>query len=343
MAPSRLRAFLLLSGTILFGCASPPRLAETTSQPAWTLQTARDAALHHPLRPKLGRLHLPLGTRVVVQGEVIEGPRKGWEDGPNLRVKRIDGRGTQERIRLKLASENPAGQKWREGGDDRFIGQSFELEGYEDGYIVGTDPELLKPGPNAVYAQTVPWYFLVGFVATRVRSIAPVVLSAREFVGQDALLQGVARSSDGRAVFDAGGADVVVDAAAPWPPGIEGKLVEVRGMVRTSGADLTVDGHFRLVRLEDQVGMAVELRGYLGSDISRYWLWYRRAKLAIEDVEHRPGFSWRLRTIVVRGTLARAVPPPPTAESRLPWEPYIVRDARFEPIDDLLTPEDPDR
>jgi hypothetical protein len=90
--------------------------------------------------------------------------------------------------------------------------------------------------------------------------------------------------------------------------------------------------------------MAVELRGYLGSDTSRYWLSYRGADLEIEDVEHRPGFSSQLslKPVVVRGTLARAALTPPTKEGPRRGKPYIVRDARIEPIDDLLAPEVPD-
>src|SRR5437764_762514 len=50
----------------------------------------------------IGKLGRPLGEVVTVQGFVVAGPYKGFEGGPNLRVQRINGRATQEDIRILL-------------------------------------------------------------------------------------------------------------------------------------------------------------------------------------------------------------------------------------------------
>src|SRR5262245_60488391 len=50
----------------------------------------------------IGKLHEPLGTVLTLQGVAVEGPFKGTEGGPTLRVQRINGRATQEDLRIKL-------------------------------------------------------------------------------------------------------------------------------------------------------------------------------------------------------------------------------------------------
>src|SRR5688500_9571158 len=46
----------------------------------------------------LGKTGQPLGKVIRVQGRVVEGPFKGYEGGPNLRVQRVDGIATQKDI-----------------------------------------------------------------------------------------------------------------------------------------------------------------------------------------------------------------------------------------------------
>src|SRR5687767_8162583 len=49
-----------------------------------------------------GQLNSPLGTALALQGVVVDGPHKGYEGGPNLRVLRIEGRATQEDIQIPI-------------------------------------------------------------------------------------------------------------------------------------------------------------------------------------------------------------------------------------------------
>ena len=50
----------------------------------------------------VGKLHVPLGDVVTIEGVVDDGPIKGYEGGPNLRVQRIQGRTTQEDIQIVI-------------------------------------------------------------------------------------------------------------------------------------------------------------------------------------------------------------------------------------------------
>src|SRR5262245_22141013 len=60
----------------------------------------------------IGKLHEPLGTVVTLQGVIVEGPSKGYEGGPNICVRRINGLATQEDIQIKLS------KGWTEFGVD---------------------------------------------------------------------------------------------------------------------------------------------------------------------------------------------------------------------------------
>ena len=51
-----------------------------------------------------GKTHRPLGEMSTLTGLVIDGPSKGYDDGPNVRVQFINGEATQEIIELKIAA-----------------------------------------------------------------------------------------------------------------------------------------------------------------------------------------------------------------------------------------------
>ena len=50
----------------------------------------------------VGKLHMPLGAVIRVEGVVVKGPFKGYEGGPNLRAQRIEGQATQEDIQIPI-------------------------------------------------------------------------------------------------------------------------------------------------------------------------------------------------------------------------------------------------
>ena len=61
---------------------------------------------------RIGKLHEPLGHVVSIKGVAVEGPSKGYEGGPNLRVQGLRGSYTQEDIQIAI---KPYFRNW---GDD---------------------------------------------------------------------------------------------------------------------------------------------------------------------------------------------------------------------------------
>ena len=77
----------------------------------------------------IGKLGVPLGSVVTVQGIVVEGPHKGSEDGPNIRIQRVNGRSTQDDIQIKLDELTIFNHRLPK----LVAGKSYELTGYEAG------------------------------------------------------------------------------------------------------------------------------------------------------------------------------------------------------------------
>jgi hypothetical protein len=321
------------------GCCRSPQEFPIASRPEDEAQ-----------RPSTGRLHVPLRAHVVLQGLLIMGPPKGFEGGTNIRVQRIDGRATQERIRLKLAVTNPAGVHWEKICDGVYqyphVGQTYELEGYEDGVFQGPTSEDLRAG---VAVQAPSRYFTPHFVTLRAKRIDRVVLTPTDFVGREMLVEGIARSSQGRALLAGEGWSAVQEHVAGWPADVEGKPVQTRAVVRqTPTGELTVDGPWHLMRLEDQVGRNVELRGVVLAVNDHWWFVYRGTNLYVDDMQHLPTWSADLwwAPVEVRGRLERAVlpridqitlksPPDPAMQ-------FVVREGVLLRTTELLSPEVPE-
>src|SRR5262245_182035 len=113
--------------TILISFLSPSSIAQDKPLDVPISNTSPKVRL-------IGKLHEPLGTVVTVQGIVVEGPFKGYEGGPNLRVQRINGKATQEHIQIRLAPyHDDFGETHVQGAPlpSLSFGKSFEFEGYE--------------------------------------------------------------------------------------------------------------------------------------------------------------------------------------------------------------------
>jgi hypothetical protein len=141
----------------------------------------------------VGKLHVPLGKIVTVQGFVVEGPFKGYEGGPTLRVQRIGGTYTQEDIQIRLSDMT---QVVPEKKVNIKIGESYELEGYESGGFVGHPTEIWKDG--IPWVQTTHHYFSLDFNIIRGKPIAPVRFTPYDFQGRKALFTGMAADVMGR-------------------------------------------------------------------------------------------------------------------------------------------------
>jgi hypothetical protein len=96
----------------------------------------------------IGKLQVPLGEVVCIEGVVVEGDDKGFEDGPNLRVQRIDGKAVQGNIQIKL---HPYFTDWggKASGEGHSLpklesGKTYLMEGYETGRYVGIPTKAYK-------------------------------------------------------------------------------------------------------------------------------------------------------------------------------------------------------
>lgn len=291
-----------------------------------------------------GKLGVPFGKAVTVQGIVGDGPSRGYEGGPNLWVRRIDGQAIQERIRIPLA---PYYGEWGKTNDPEDgipkpeLGISYEIKGYETGGYVGIPDEVLRQ--TGGWIQTPPHYMLTILKVFATKRIPDEAFAPDDFKGRKALLSGVAKNHDHIAMLDGGKWSVVVDPKAPWPAYAEGKTVEAYGFYDADqrvGRFTLRDGVWRLVHLEDQVGRAVELRGRAIADAEGWWFDFRGSNVLVDNMNNLPGWiiENHFRPIIIRGTLERS----PAAQVLVGGRSmhYIVRNASWEPLPNgLLTPE----
>jgi hypothetical protein len=300
----------------------------------------------------VGKLHVPLGTVVQVEGVVIDGLFKGYEGGPNLRAQRIQGQATQEDIQIPMrAYFNDWGKEEFAGGislPKLENGKTYQMEGYETGGYVGIPGRVYDKAGVAM--QTQEHYFRTEFVVYKAKVIEPMRFSPADFPGRRALMQGIARTQDGQSVMEGDGWSVLVVPRAGWPEHVEGKLIETCGLYNPDVKQKRfrlLDGTWRLVQLGDQLGRFVELRGCARSLNGVWWLRYRGADVYVENMAELPGWTlgnhWR--PVIIRGTLDKARLPRldqiAVKANRDLKEYYIVRKASWEPLPALLGAERP--
>ncbi len=225
------------------------------------------------------------------------------------------------------------------------IGKTYEMEGYERGHQNWRSSEVWKRTNLGGQDPGEP-YFDETLVVYRAKEIEPLSFGPADFTGRSALLSGVAVSEGGRAVMQGKGWVVLVDETSPWPKDIEGKAIETHGMYHKGDDRHTfklIDGGWHLVRLEDQLGREVELRGRA----LKRWLLYRGEEVYVENMQDLPGWTadnyWK--PVVIRGVLDKAVLPRLDQVSKKRdrdlKEYFIVREASWEPLAKLLGPERP--
>ncbi len=300
----------------------------------------------------VGKLHVPLGEVVTVEGVVVEGPFKGYEGGFNLRAQCIQGMATQEDIQIAIRPYfNNWGDKAPHGGPalpELKVGATYEMEGYSTGGFVGVPGEAYKKA--GVMIQTTGHYFREEFVVIKAKAIKRIVFAPGMFLGERALLQGKAESRDGKSILLGEGWRVVVVTNAPWPKQIEGRRVETWGTYNPNSNRTEfqlLDGEWRLATLEDQVGRQVKLRGQARSLNGVWWFHYRGTDLYVEDMASLPGWTnenhWR--PMEIRGRLEKAILPRldqiTLKANRDLKEYFIVRGAQWSPLPALLSFERP--
>jgi hypothetical protein len=284
----------------------------------------------------LGKLGLPLGDVARVQGLVVKGPGKGFEDGLNVRVFRINGEATQQFIQIKLSDYY--------GRDEIPVqpGTTCELEGFETGGYVGTPAEAAKRG--GVVAQTASHHFVHLFKVIQATEIKLQPFTPADFLGREMLVQGQAVSEGGSAYIVGNKWKLLVDNGTPWPKNSEGKTIEARGVIRTIGKTTTYrlenggkGNNARLVNLADQVGKVVTLRGSIVDKNGEYTFRYRGQLLQVDGLKTLVAQASLIHEAQVSGTLdaVRVTAELPTGATETRSS-YIIRKATLKPTDALL-------
>lgn len=288
--------------------------------------------------PKLGR---ELGSVVTIAGVVVEGPTKGYEGGPNLRVQRIGERVSQADVQIPLSQYFPHMDL------PKFeMGKTYELEGFETGSFVGVSAAAYERAK--VMLQTDEFHFSPSFRYYRVRAIPPIDWRPADLIGQRCVLSGQAINlTEGAALQHADG-EILVQAGRPWEPWQIGKEAEAMGVVQRGAVErsfVMTTEFARLTRLADQVGRGVSLRGTAWSRNGVWWFDYRGQDLYVDDMTNMPGWSIDLHgvQIEISGTLEEADLPnldQITLKSPQDLKRYgIVRRPTWRRIDGLLFPE----
>lgn len=297
----------------------------------------------------LGQTGQPIGKLVKLQGRVsFDAPTKSYNGQPVLIVQRVNGKATQKFLFLPLRAyfgEFGAARGSLPKLENR---ATYEFEGYETGGYTGIPTEAYNLG--GVMMATRGFGFEEQFVAVRGRKTAAVAFSPADFVDRQALLAGEAVNKQGRAYLMGDGWELLIDDRTSWLDWMEHKTAEAFGVVRRTDARAVFRSeqcHSRLVKLEDQVGRQVELRGKPRSINDCWWFVYRGRNIYVENLQNLPGAKQYAPT-AIHGILERArLPDPlmtradqisPTGKPPL-QDTFIVRRAVAKPIAELLAPE----
>lgn len=267
-----------------------------------------------------GRVAPTMNVAIDVEGLVVEGPPKGFEDGKTLRVRRVNGVATQAAIELKLVGGEPV-------LDLLAVGSSYRLRAIERSLMVGTPPG--DRGDRSI--QTVAEYRshrleVLNAVAIETRAAHPA-----DFVGRSALLEGIGHREGERVVLAVEEWTIDLDGVA-WDETFEGRAIEAYGPITERAAPATHAMRVErcgLVRLADQVGREVTLRGYALRGPTSTTLLHREGEIAVELEGDVPPLEW-FAPAVLRGRLERRAGDAPG---------YAVRGARWEACPPLLDPE----
>jgi hypothetical protein len=294
----------------------------------------------------IGQLGEKLGSTLTVRGMIVEGPSKGYEDGPNLVVQVINDSSTQQPVQI------PVSPYFGEFGKNALPalknGATYRLRVYETGEFVGTPPGAYKEA--GISLQTSGFYFRNRLIVISAEKIDPIGWSPASFVGQNALLSGVAKNENDTAVIQTAEWKLRLIGSGKWTDAEIGKLAEVYGNIRetkTKGVYNVENARPRLVRLEDQLGKTVKLRGTAISMNGHWWFNYRGIDMYVEKMEELPDWTAdnHFRPLEITGILEQAEFPD-IDQLSVVTNPglktyYIVRKASWIPIAGLLAPELP--
>lgn len=299
----------------------------------------------------VGELGVKLGETATVEGTVVEGPFKGYEGGPNLVVKRINGTATQVRIRIPISAYFGKFGEANFGGKPLpkcEIGSTVRLRVYETGEFVGVPADAYQEAGVAI--QTTGFYFRNSLQVLSGSKIDPITWNPSDFIDREALLSGVAKNEGGVPTIESAHWKLILSDADRWENVQIGKPAEVFGTIRTTKVKDTYrveKCRARLILLADQLDQLVALRGTARSRNGHWWFNYRGTDMYVEGLEELPNWTaenhWR--PMEITGQLEQVELPRidqiTLKEDRDLATCYIVRRPKWIPISHLLTPELP--
>jgi hypothetical protein len=303
----------------------------------------------------IGELGEKLGTMLTVRGFICDGEHKGFESGPCLLVQMINEKCIQQFIQI------PVSPYFGEFGEQlpRDFGKlsekslpklenlsTYSFRVYETGAFVGIPGEAYSEAGIAL--QMPGFYFQNKLIVVSGEKTDSIVWSPAQFIGREALLSGTAKNENDQPVIHSSKWKLILKGSDKWTDANTGKLAEVYGKIQQdqkNGFYYVENCQPRLVKLKDQLGKKVKLRGAAWSMNGYWWFNYRGANMYVENMEKLPGWTGENHgsEIEISGTLEQAsLPDLDEITTRI--NPglktyFIVRQASWSPIDGLLTAE----
>lgn len=293
----------------------------------------------------IGQLGKPLGTTLTVQGIIVDISSKGYSNGLNLAIQNINDSSIQQQMTIPLS---PYFGKFGDKPLPKLEkGSTYQLRVYETGEFVGIPGNAYKEAD--IILQTTGFYFQNKLMVLSGEKIKPVKVSPNNFVGQIALLSGFAKNENDTAYIITPKGKLRLIDFRKWTSAEIGKLAEVYGKVEqaeTTDIFNVRNSNPRLVKLEDQIGMTVKLRGKAISLNGFWWFNYRGTDMYVEKMEELPNWTVdnHFRPMEITGILEQAILPrldqialKTNRDSKLY---FIIRKPSWSPIEKLLAIED---
>ena len=304
----------------------------------------------------VGKLGKKLGTTVTLHGIITEGKSKEDYGKPILAVQMINDSFTQQILQIPVTpyssdfGDTSAAPFHFEEYKKKPLpklkkGDTYLFRAYETGEFVGTPWNAYNEA--GIIFQTRGFQFSNRLVVISGKKIQPIEYSPVNFLQQNALLSGIAKNERDTAVIQSSKWKLNLVGSRKWSDSEIGKLAEVYGEIQqteTKGIFNVENGEPRLVKLEDQLGKTVKLRGRAFNMNEYWWFNYRGTDIYVEKMDELPNWTDNhYRPMEITGTLEQAKLPR-IDQITLKSHPdlklyYIVRKASWTPIVELLTPE----
>ena len=293
----------------------------------------------------IGELGLPLGTTLTIQGVVEDISSKGFKNGLNVTVKKINDSSIQQVITI------PIFPYFGTFNDKLFKkikkGLTYKLRVFESGEFVGIPQKSFKE--LNLMVQTTDFYFQNKLIVLTSEKVDLPNETSSNFIGRKALITGTANNENDTSFIFAKRERLRLIDFRKWKKTEIGKTAEVYGIIEKTekkGTFNVRDGNPRLIKLEDQIGENVKLRGRAVSLNGYWWLNYRGTDIYVEKMEDLPNWTVNnhFRAIEVSGLLEQENLPRidqiGIKSDRDKQLYYIIRRPSWKPIEQLLAAED---